>query len=61
MNERVENAIKKIKEECGVTHVYEYKDCGSYVEVLSYCGSVVVYRVYNNGEIYIKQERNEKK
>lgn len=54
MNERVQNAIDKLRKECGVTYVYEYKDCGSYVEALCYGGSIVVYRVYNNGEIYIK-------
>ena len=54
MNERVQKAIQKLKEECGVTYVYEYKECGNYVEALCYGGSIIVYRVYNDGSIWIK-------
>lgn len=54
MSERVKNAIEKLKKECGVTYVYEYKECGAYVEALCYGGSIIVYRVYNDGSIWIK-------
>ena len=56
MSERVANAIEQLKKECGVTHIYEYKECGAYVQALCYSGSIVVYRVYNDGSIWIKQK-----